>query len=339
MNPRALSLVVALLGSAVAHAQPAPDQGDKVDAKALMQSGLRLLEVKDYLGALAVFRSAYQRFPSAKILLNIGTTLKLLDRKDEAANTYQKYLDSPDSDPAKQSDVTTALYELDKGVGKLEITVTPADAEVQINDGEWQPLAAVRNYRVPEGKFTVRARKDKFQPEAKSASINTGEKAGIVINLVAIPEAPVITTGNTNVQNPGLVAAVQPEQRSKLAGLALVHLDIPRGGAAALVGLSYDITGPFQVQGTAILGPTYGAYFGAAFAFLDGKVRPFVAAGVPLFVSSGIRVGLRGAGGAEIAITKHVSLIAELGAELMLNPEDNILKVAFIPAVGAAGRL
>ncbi len=323
----------------MAHAQPAGDQGDKVDAKALMQSGLKLLEAKDYLGALAVFRSAYQRFPSAKILLNIGTTLNLLNRKEEAANAYQTYLDSPDSDPAKRSDVTTVLAVLDKSIGKLEINVTPADAEVQINDGDWQPLAAVRIYRVPAGKFTVRARKDKFQPEAKSASINTGEKAGIVINLVAIPEAPVITTSNPTLPDPGLVAAVEPEQRSKLAGLALVHLDIPRGGAAALVGLAYDISGPFQVQGTAILGPTYGAYFGAAFAFLDGKVRPFAAAGLPMFVSNGIRVGLRGAGGAEIVITKHVSLIAELGAELMLNPEDNILKVAFIPAVGAAGRL
>jgi hypothetical protein len=287
-----------------------------------------------------VFKSAYQRFPSAKILLNIGTTLNLLNRKDEAANTYQKYLDAPDSDPAKRSDVTTVIAELDKSVGKLEINVTPADAEVQINDGEWLPLAAARIYRVPAGKFTVRARKDKFQPEAKSANLTTGEKAGIAINLVAIPETPqVTTTGNPTLQDPGLVAGVQPERRSKLAGLALVHLDIPRGGAAALVGLGYDITGAFQVQGTAILGPTYGAYFGAAFAFLDGRVRPFAAAGLPIFVSNGIRVGLRGAGGAEIAITKHVSLIAELGAELMLNPEDNILKVAFIPAIGASGRL
>ena len=89
----------------VAIAQPQQPAG-KVDAKALMQSGLKLFEAKDYLGALAVFNDAYKRLPSAKILLNIGTTEVLLERKADAANSYQRYLDSPDADPAKKPDVT-----------------------------------------------------------------------------------------------------------------------------------------------------------------------------------------------------------------------------------------
>ena len=51
------------------------------------------------------------------------------------------------------------------------------------------------------------------------------------------------------------------------------------------------------------------------------------------------RVGVRGAGGLEVRLSNKLSLVAELGAEVMLNPEDNILKAAFIPAVGASGRL
>jgi len=72
---RALALVCIV--TAAASAQPADN---KVDAQSLMQSGVKLLEAKDYLGALAVFKTAYERFPSTKILLNIGTTLKYLDR-------------------------------------------------------------------------------------------------------------------------------------------------------------------------------------------------------------------------------------------------------------------
>jgi hypothetical protein len=331
---------VVLLGGVV-RAQPGP--GDKDDAKALMQSGVRLLEAKDYRGALAVFKDAYTRFASAKILLNIGTTLVLLDRKVEAANAYQRYLDSPDSDPAKAKDVTAALADLDKVIGRLEITVTPGDAEVQVNDGEWVPAASVKLVRVPGGAFTIRARKDKFQQEAKSASITIGEKAAIVIALVALPEDKVVVVGPTGPTGPDLGIGARtpdtPGARSALAGFALAHLDIPRGGAAALVGVTYDISGALQVQGAAILGPTYGAYAGARFAFLDGKLRPFLAAGMPLFISSGARVGVRGAGGGELEITPHFSLIAELGAEVMLNPEDDILKAAFIPAVGISGRL
>ena len=339
---RALVVATCLFagGVSAAQPQPAPVPGDKVDAKSLMQSGLKLLEAKDYLSALAVFKDAYKRFPSAKILLNIGTTLSLLDRKVDAANTYQRYLDSPDTDPAKQSDVTTALYALDKAVGKLEISVTPADAEVQINDGDWVPAASVRVARVAEGQFTVRARKDKFQPEAKSASISSGEKAGIAITMTAVPEQkPVFTSGNTGLDD-GLATITEVEgPRARLGGLAMAHLDIPRSGVAALVGLTFDVTDALQVQGTVILGPTYGVYAGAAVAFLGGTVRPFLSAGVPLFFSNGARVGVRGGGGVELQVTRHVSLIADLGAEIMLNPEDNILKAAFIPAVGASGRL
>ena len=338
--PRSLLVAICLLRGGLAVAQP--QRADKIDAKSLMQSGVKLLETKDYLGALAVFKDAYTRFPSAKILLNIGTTYKLLDRKVDAANAYQRYLDSPDADPTKQSDVTTALFELDKAVGKLEIAVTPADAEVQINDGDWIPAPSAHVVRLVAGQFTVRARKDKFGSEAKSASISTGEKAAIVISLTALPQQTAVFTGGTGTVADGLGVAQEQEpeeERSRLAGIAVAHLDIPRGGAAALVGLSFDISGALAVQGAVVLGPTYGAYAGAAFAFLDGKLRPYAAAGMPIFFSNGARVGVRAGGGAEIVVTRHVSLIAEVGVEVMLNPEDNIIKAALIPAIGASGRL
>lgn len=51
------------------------------------------------------------------ILLNIGTTQNLLARKAEAGNTYQRYLDAPDADPAKKNDVIAALADIDKAVG------------------------------------------------------------------------------------------------------------------------------------------------------------------------------------------------------------------------------
>jgi hypothetical protein len=330
-----------LLTTTVAFAQPTPPpDGGKVDAKSLMQSGVRLLEAKDYLGALAVFRDAYARFPSAKILLNIGTTQNLLDRKADAGNTYQRYLDSPDADPAKRNDVIAALADIDKTVGRLEITVTPADAELSVNDGEWLPAASSKLVRVKEGVFKVRARRDNYGPEAKSAQIIRGDRAAIVIAMTALPEAPPPVLPPTGdllrpEEPPPLVEA----PRSKIGVLAMAHLDIPRGGGAGIIGVTFDVIDRLEVHAGAILGPNYGAYAGTSFAILEGNTRPFVAAGVPLFFSSGARVGVRGAGGLEVRISPKFSLIAELGAEMMLNPEDNILRAAFIPAVGASARL
>ena len=331
-----------LLTSTVAFAQPAPPpDGAKVDAKSLMQSGVRLLEAKDYLGALAVFKDAYVRFPSAKILLNIGTTLNLLDRKAEAGNTYQRYLDSSDADPAKTADVAAALVEIDKAVGRLEISVTPPDAEVQVNDGEWQPATKAKLIRVSQGAFTVRARRDKYGSEAKSAQIVRGDRAAIVIAMTALPEdtRPKVPIDGGELARPDEPGRVEATPRSRIGVLAMAHLDIPRGGAAGILGATYDVIDRVEVNAGAILGPNYGAYVGGSVAILTGTARPFVAAGIPLFFSNGARIGVRGAGGLEVRITNKFSLLAELGAEVMLNPEDNILKAAFIPAVGASGRL
>ena len=55
-TPRLVFAIAACaLPAPIAFAQPAPPVADKVDAKALMQSGLKLYAAQDYLGALAVF--------------------------------------------------------------------------------------------------------------------------------------------------------------------------------------------------------------------------------------------------------------------------------------------
>jgi hypothetical protein len=346
------SLLVVVMLSGVALAQPPqqpPPSGDKVDAKSLMQSGLRLFEAKDYLGALAVFKSAYQRFPSAKILLNIGTTLKALERNAEAANAYQQYLDSSDADPAKRKDVEAIIAEIDKVTGKLEITVTPADAEVQVNSDEWTTVAKAKRYRVPAGSFTVNARKDKFQSEAKQAQISAGEIATISLTLAALPEETKIVEVKVPVVA-DVAAAPADETRSRIGVLALAHIDVPfddrpRGGAA-LVGATGDITDQLRAQAAIIIGPTAesdvtlsGAYAGASFAFLSGAVRPLASAGFPIFFSNGARVTIRGAAGVEWQLNKHISFIAELGLEYVFNPEPMYKTNVFVPAIGASGRL
>lgn len=337
MRASAAIVVAVSLASALgsAHAQPATD---KLGATELMALGVKLFDEKNYLGALAVFKDAYARFPTPKILLNIGVTLSRLDRKPEAANTYQRYLDSPDADAAKKTEIAGAVAELDKRVGQLEITVTPADAEVQINDEDWVPAANAKLVRVAEGTFRVRARKDKYQAEGKSAQIRAGEKAAVPITLAAIPEeAPKIIEVPVD---RGIRAGVEPEgPRSRVGAFALAHLDVPHKGAAGFVGVTFDVIERLQIQGAAILGPNYGGYAGATFSILSGKFRPIVSAGMPIFMSDGARYALRGAGGLELQINRHVSLIAELGVEYLLNPESDIETTVFIPAVGASGRL
>lgn len=328
----------------VALAQPAPPVADKIDAKSLMQSGLKLYAQQDYLGALAVFRTAYTRFPSAKILINIGTTLIKLGRKADAANTYQRYLDAPDADPAKRAEVSKAVAELDLSVGKLEIAVTPADAEVQLNDEDWTPARTAQHYRVAAGTITVRARCPRYKPDERQVRIAAGETVPLAFTLDEIP-APVVPTASAPVagvsRDSGVHASVTPElPPSKIGVTAVAHVDVLHGGGAGLVGATFDVTDRLEAQAAAILGPSYGGYLGATFAVLGGKLRPIVSAGVPMFMSNGARFGVRGAGGIDFAVTRHLALIVELGVEHMLNAESDVQhRTLLIPAVGAVGRL
>ena len=325
--------------AAFAVASPASADDSKLDAKSLMQTGVKLLDAKDYRGALAVFKDAYTRFASAKILLNIGTTLKLLDRKAEAANAYQRYLDSADADPGKRAEVTAAIAELDHHVGRLALTITPPEAEVQIGDDEWVPAAQAKLVRVAPGSIAVRARTPGYDPGTATVDAGLGTETPVALALTAtrIPAAP--PAGDLL----GTLGPVEPlvdtGPRPRLGALALAHLDPANKGAAAVVGVTYDLTSRLGLRAAAILGPAYGGYVGATFAFATGQLRPLASAGVPVFASSGARWSVRAAGGVEIVASRHVSFIVELGVEHPLNREMGIKALLFIPAVGAAGRL
>jgi hypothetical protein len=347
------ALFALLLVSSPVVAQPAPPAAgaDKMDAKQLMQTGVKLLEAKDYLGALAIFRDAYARFPSAKILLNIGTTLRLLDRNADAANAYQHYLDSKDTDPARKSEVDGALAELDKTVATLALTVSPPDAELQFAD-DWVPASQAHVWRVAPGPLTVHARAKGYLPSAESVNVAAGEKKSVLIALVVEPKPvqPAIVAGpDIGIEEP----VYDREPRSRVGAFAVMHISVvPKLGSALLVGGTFDVTPQLAIEGALILGPglvssgmatlpppSFGGYAGASFSFLTGTVRPKLAAGMPIFADDGARFFVRGAGGLEYVASRHLSLTAEVGLEVGLNARDDIRSTALVPSLGAVGRL
>jgi hypothetical protein len=334
--------------------QPAPQppqppvDPSKLDAKALMQTGVKLLELKDYLGALAIFKDAYARFASARILLNIGTTLKLLDRKAEAANTYQRYLDSPDADNARKTQVLVELVELDKSLGIVQLTVTPTDAEVRLPGDDWLPAERAKLWRLTPGAFTIDARKTGYLNGAVSGTVAAGAKTQLSLVLNELPKQT-LDLGDTD-----LIKQTEPEKpRSRIGALAMLHVSVtPKLGSAALIGATADVTPQLGVDGAVLLGPglvsegmatrpppKLGGYVGAHFSFLPGRVRPRAGAGMTIFGSNGARFQVRGAGGIEYVANRNISLTLELGAEVALNPEDDIRTIAIVPSLAVAGRL
>lgn len=345
----------------LAAAQPATDPqaatSGKGDAKALMQSGVKLLEAKDYLGALAVFKDAYARFSSAKILLNIGTTQLLLDRKADAANSYQKYLDSSDADPVKKPDVAQKLAEIDKAIGVLTISVTPSDSEVQINNEEWTPIRSSRTWRVAPGPYIVRGRKLGFEPSDRTGAAQPGATASVSIALRPVPKPELVVApppADKLVVTPVPAASVESGSRSRFGGLVLTHVSVtPRLGSALLLGGTADIKHNLSVDAALILGPGIvsnggdtmlppakaGIYAGGHYAFKTGDTRPRATLGLPVFFDDGPRLAVRIGGGLEYVASKHISVVADLGGELEVNPRKDIRRFAIVPALGVVGRL
>lgn len=362
--------------SAPAPAAPAgePDrssaEGDpaagKVDAKALVQSGVKLLKQKDYLGALAVFRDAYQRFPSVKLLLNIGTTLKLLGRNAEAANAYQRYLDDPEADPARVSEVGDVLATLDRVLGRVSLTAgaaaSPAGAapagapggaasdnaspavEVSVNSGEWAPLAQAKLVRVDPGAYVVAARAEGYAPVEQRGQIGAGESAELRLELALLPKPAARGPGAEGADGAegatSLRARARVERgRSRLGLMLRGHFHLSPSGAAALVGPTVDVTDRIEVNAGALLGRYRGGYLGASFAVLPGRFRPIAAGGLLLIADDGARFAARGAVGLEVVISRNLSVFAELGGEHLFNAPMTVFENAFVPSAGVFGRL
>ncbi len=336
---RGLVLAGVLLAPFAAGAQPAPRpaDSDKGDAKVLMASGLKLFAAKDYLGALAVFQNAYARFPSAKILLNVATTFKALGRDAEAANAYQEYLDAVEVDSARKTEVAKVLAGLDASLGVVAVAVTPTDAEVQINDGEWKRQR--HDVRILPGPAHIRARLEHHSPAERTVTVAAGGKVELSLALVPIPQTTTPVAVVAAPMDTGIHASVEPVQRSRFGAIAMAHVDVVHKGGAGFVGAIVELAPRFQIEAQAILGPTYGGYIGARYAFLPTSVRPLIAAGVPIFASGGARFAVRGAAGVELALTLHLAIVAEIGIEHLFNPQSSVAATVFVPALGAVGRL
>ncbi|HUQ08156.1 MAG TPA: hypothetical protein VM261_36930 [Kofleriaceae bacterium] len=345
----ALSLAFSLLlPTTLAHAD-ADDDAKKNEARALLQGGNKLRETGDLPGALGLYERAYATYPSAKILLNIGTTLRDLERNADAANVYARYLVAPDVAADRVKEVTKILGELDRTVGQLAITVQPGDAEIAIGDGPYLPASQLARWRAAPGTVTVRARKDGFEPGQIDVKVKKGKTAAVALSLTAIEvdtpvdagpvdTPPVGTTPDTDVH-----AVVTPHGDSKLGVTARALIDGRGRGAAGSAGALFRVSDRVEIHGALIFARpgelTVGAYIAAHVELGRGSVRPRIVAGVPVMFDDGPRASGRAAAGLAWFASPSFAVALELGAEYVFNPADDIDAWQLTPTLGAEAHL
>jgi hypothetical protein len=182
----------------VAPAEPEQTEADraKARAQALLTQGIDRLQTFEYQAALDFFIGAYAEFQSPKILLNIGATLLELGRHADAANTFQLYIEDPETKVDRLAEVKSRLLQLDEQLVVARIAVEPSGVDVSIDGGPWVPVGLRLTTRLTPGIHMVRGRKDGHAMAEVTLNTFEGETRDVPIKLeLAPPPGPGDTSG------------------------------------------------------------------------------------------------------------------------------------------------
>jgi hypothetical protein len=366
------------------------DEKARATATALMTEGVRRLQVQAYDQALANFLEAYNRFPSPKILLNIASTLHDMGRLADAANTYQRYLADPATGADRVQEVKELLLKLDTELTILTVHVTPHGTEVSVDAGPFVPVGSSLQLRVRPGTHTIRLKKG-AAASTTDLNTFEGEARDVVLALEEVPNAPApppqkapdhvqgwlvvrsygTTDGNSRERRVQTVAGAEikpyvpggeidyeapppdePEEHLTSGVIGIVRIDGNHWkGFAGGLGIEYAANDHFEVELAGLKSDVYGAYAGARYIFWTGLLRPYVAAGIPLFFftddsnDNRVSVGGRVAAGIELRLNGHFSVQGDVGIEHFFNVNDVVYKMqsfeatTFAPTIGVIGRL
>jgi len=168
---RAALVLTLLLAGSPARADTGLDK-----ARGLFREGTALYKRGMYLDALKKFRQARAVYPSVKIDLNIGATLRALDRLPEAAAYYDKFLlQSRDASPEVVGQVRKLLTELRAKLASVKIVCPVPGATVVMDDrAVGQTPLDQRQYLLP-GRHRVTVRKGDTLAFTQELALRAGE--------------------------------------------------------------------------------------------------------------------------------------------------------------------
>jgi tetratricopeptide (TPR) repeat protein len=136
MRGAGLLAVLVFLCAAPAHADR-----DRRAASAHFQEGSALYADGRWADALSEFQAGYEAYPLRGFLVNIGQCYRKLDRYDEAADAWRRFLDTHPADARLREEVTEALTEVDALRQKIEKKPEPPPAQAESTPVESAPVA------------------------------------------------------------------------------------------------------------------------------------------------------------------------------------------------------
>lgn len=156
----------------------------KSDAQLLFAQGNELAGEGDFAAALEKFRAAYEIYPSVKILLNIGTSLRQIGRNAEARETYERYMREPDANPARVKELERIVREIDNLVGILRIEVSEPGARLRVDGRDLSGARMPLVLRVDPGDHTISADKPGFSAVVETVTVGPRQERFVSLKLL-----------------------------------------------------------------------------------------------------------------------------------------------------------
>lgn len=193
MNPRVRALVLGLtLTSALlpqltsppeVHAQ---DDATTIEARKRFLEGVKLFDEKKYDLARAAFLQAYALKKHPDVLLNLAQSELMSGKPFEAAGHFKEFLkDSANDKHPKRGDAVRGLDESRQKIGRLQITVDQADAEVLVDGKKIGVSPLSEPLDVMPGQHSVEAKKN-----GKTVTQTVGAVDGKIQIVSLVLEAP-----------------------------------------------------------------------------------------------------------------------------------------------------
>ena len=293
------SLVV---GVAMAAAAPAWSQPrDPILAAKYEALGKEFYARGQFVDAAAQFAKAFDLSPEPKYLYNEAQSYRMGGERQKALDTYKKYLELAPEGPG--AEVARSW------VAKIEAEIA-AEEKVRQEQADRRRAEEERRRREAERKREL----DRMAQEKAEAARKAREEA---------------------------LRRERESQPSLLSWSGAVHtaIDYKARGAAVQLAVGMGVGEYVELRAAGVAGPVLGAYLGgvvypARFG-PGGAWKPLIGAGVPLFLSDGVRAGVRLCTGVEWQMNPRISLAADLGIEHIVNPEWNREATAVVPMLGA----
>lgn len=328
------------------------DDAKATEAEMKFKAGLEHFKAQDYRAACPEFAESERLDPNPSTEYYLAKCALQNQQLALAWNLFKKAaagLDGPRLAAAEQG-----ATDLNDQVGLVTLVGTqPApDLMVHLDDEivTSQVLIGIP-IAVEPGAHVLRAtapNRDEWKREftiAKGESLNftvpslPSEAPEVVRDEVDVATKPAIL--DADVGDDDAPAPIRSGRSHRLGGVLRVAIDgnsLGRG-AALIPSVSFRVADRVELSLGAIIGGIGGGHAGATVFLTQGRLRPLVAVGVPVFFIDGAHAGVHGGAGCAWDVTTRLGAFIELGVERYFGLPEMYERTQFVPSIGVQARL